>query len=84
MELEYKYDRINHFDFLEITNNIPESVINNSSPKKAVGYDGISMKIIKENKNAISPICMINLIVRTSKFPDTQKIARVRPLHKER
>lgn len=80
-----KYDRINNFDFLEITNDITESVINNSSAKKAVGYDGISMKIIKENKNAISPILthMINLIVRTSKFPDSQKIARVRPLHKK-
>ena len=26
---------------------------------------------------------MINLIVRTSEFPDSQKIARVRPLHKK-
>jgi hypothetical protein len=43
------------------------------------------MKIIKENKNAISPILthMINLIVPSSEFPDSQKIARERPLHKK-
>ena len=73
------------FDFLEISNEITESVINRSSERKATGYDGIPISLIKENKTTLSPILthIINLIMRTSKFPDSQKIARVTPLHKK-
>ena len=50
-----------------------------------MGYDGISMAIIKDNKTILAEVLthMINTIIRTSKFPDSQKIARVRPLHKK-
>ena len=39
--------RIDQFDFLEISPEITGEVISNSSAHKAVGYDGISMAIIK-------------------------------------
>ena len=53
--------------------------------KKAAGYDKISMSIIKENNRILSPILthLINLMIRTSKFPNSQKIARVKPLFKK-
>ena len=74
-----------HFDFLEVSSEITDEVIKNSTSKKAVGYDGISMAIIKDNRQTLSPVLthMINTIIRTSKFPDSQKIARVRPLFKK-
>ena len=69
------------FDFLEVSPIIIDEVIKNSSSKKAVGYDRVSMALIKDNRQALSPILtrMINTIVRTSKFPDSRKIVRVRP-----
>ena len=44
---------------------------------------GISMAIIKDNKTILVGILthMINTVIRTAKFPDSRKIARVRPLH---
>ena len=73
------------FDFLEVSNEITAEVIKSSNIKKATGYDGISMRLIKDNMLTLSPVIthMINLVVRTSRFPDSQKIARVRPLHKK-
>ena len=44
------------------------------------------MRLIKDNNMlTLSPVIthMINLVVRTSRFPDNQKIARVRPLYKK-
>ena len=80
-----KNTHIEQFDFLEISPEITAEVIGNSSAQKAVGYDGISMAIIKDNKTILAEVLthMINTIIRTSKFPDSQKIARVRPLHKK-
>ena len=73
------------FDFLEVSPIIIDEVVKNSSSNKAVGCDGVSMALITDNRQALSPILahMINTIVRTSKFPDSQKIARVCPLHKK-
>ena len=74
-----------HFDFLEVSSEITDEVVKSSSSEKAVGYDGITMAIIRDNRQTLSPILthMINTIVRTSKFPEGQEIARVRPLHKK-
>ena len=74
-----------HFDFLEVSSEITDEVIKNSTSKKAVSYDGISMAIIKDNRQTLSPVLthMITTIIRTSKFPDSQKIARVFPLQKK-
>ena len=44
------------FDFLEVSPIIIDEVIENSSSKKAVGYDGVSMALIKDNRQALSPI----------------------------
>ena len=71
-----------HFDFLEVSSEITDEVIKNSTSKKAVGYEGISMAIIKDNRQTLSPV-LTHTIIRTSIFPDSQKIARVRPLHKK-
>ena len=74
-----------HFDFLEVSSEITDEVVKSSSSEKAVGYDGITMAIIRDNRQTLSPILthLINTIITTSKFPDSQKIARVRPLHKK-
>ena len=73
------------FCFQEISLEITSKILSKSSTKKAVGCDGISMKLLKEHSTAFAPILthMINLIVKHSIFPDSQKIARVRPLHKK-
>ena len=74
------------FDILEVSLIITDEVIKNSSNKKAVGYDGLSMTLIIGNRQTLSPILtnMINTIVRASKFPGSQRIAKVCPLHKMR
>ena len=46
---------------------ITAEVIGNSSAQKAVGYDRISMAIIKDNKTTLAEVLshMINTILRT-------------------
>ena len=46
--------RIDQFDFLEISPEITAEFIDNSSAQKAVGYDGISMTIIKGSWSGIA------------------------------
>ena len=81
-------EKSNHheiFKFWEISEDQTSKLLQISSAKKAVGCDSIPMKLLKENRPTFSPILtfMINLIIKTSYFPDCQKIARVRPLHKK-
>ena len=81
-------EKSNHheiFKFWEISEDQTSKLLQISSAKKAVGCDSIPMKLLKENSHTFSPILtfMINLIIKTSYFPDCQKIARVRPLHKK-
>ena len=73
------------FCFQEISEEITAKILSKSSIKKAVGCDGISMKLLKDNSSTFAPILThkISLIVKHSVFPDSQKIARVRPLHKK-
>ena len=80
-----KNDDTPDFNFLEVSNEITLEIIKNSKGKKAAGIDKISMSIIKENREILAPILtyLINLMIRSSKFPSNQKIARVKPLHKK-
>ena len=59
------------FDVLQVSPIITDEVIKNSSSKKALSYGGVSMALIKDNRQTLSPILthMITTIVRTSEFP---------------
>ena len=84
---EYSQDlSVTPLGFQEISKEITAKILPKSSTKKAVGCDGVSMKLLKDNSSTFAPILthMLNLIVKHSIFPDSQKIARVRPLHKKR
>ena len=63
--------------FLEVSPIITDEVIKNSSSKKALSYGGVSMALIKDNRQTLSPILthILTTIVRTSEFPDSQNIA---------
>ena len=78
-------DKASSFKFMEISDDITSEIVQNCSSKKAVGCDQISMKLLKDHSKTLVPILthLINLTIRTSTFPDSQKIARVRPLHKK-
>ncbi len=54
-------------------------------PKSSCGFDGISMKILKANKEVlIEPILIIvNQKLHTRIFPDKLKIAKVNPFYKK-
>ncbi len=54
-------------------------------PKSSCGFDGISMKILKANKEVlIEPILIIvNQILYTGILPDKLKIAKVNPIYKK-
>ena len=59
-------------------------IISSLNPKKAVGYDGISSKILQTLGYVISPILsnIFNKSMQLGIFPDKLKIAKVIPLHK--
>jgi hypothetical protein len=73
------------FDFkLTSVENILK-IINSFAPKNSVGYDELSMKLVKKIKHIISPSLslIINQSLHTGIFPEKLKIAKVNPLYKK-
>lgn len=60
-------------------------IIDKLPSKSSFGFDGISTKLLKSVKSALTkPITVIiNQMIRTSIFPDKLKIAKVIPLYKK-
>ena len=78
-------NRSSNLIFLKDTD--PEEIlqiISSLNPKKALGYDGISSKILQTLGYVISPILwnIFNESMQLGIFPDKLKIAKVIPLHK--
>lgn len=73
------------FDFEETTPAVVQRIIMSLTTRKATGYDGITVRTLKENASLLSPIIcnLINSSIRLSEFPDCLKIARVMPLFKK-
>ena len=58
-----------------------ENICNLFSPRKAPGYDNISMRVIKHSFHLISaPLANINLSLSKGIFPDKLKIGHVQSL----
>lgn len=75
---------VNSMVMLEATEEEVESIIINLKTDSAMGWDGISTKIIKMTRNIIVPLLtrIANLSIRTGVFPNVFKISVVHPIHK--
>ncbi len=73
MEIKFRY----------IVQNIAEKIFDKMQPKTCCGFDGISMKLLKESKNALMKPLTIknNQTLNTYIFPDKLKIAKVNPIN---
>ena len=71
--------------FEEINESTISKIIDELPSESSCGHDDISLKITKYLKNVISlPLTtIINQTLNTGIFPDTLKIAKVRPLYKK-
>ena len=81
----YASKKIKDSIFLENTD--PEEILNiitSLNTKKAVGYDGISSKILQILKHVLSPVLsnIFNKSMQIGVFPEKLKIAKILPLHK--
>ena len=76
---------IDLFYFSEIDQEELLLEIESLNTNKAVGYDLISVRILKDNKLALASVLtrIINMVITSSIFPDCMKIARVTPLFKK-
>ena len=84
------------FFFVNVAKDIEHNSINDKSfiskqidklcTKKATGHDGISSKLLKLAKPSITgPITsLVNTSFTTLVFPDSLKIAQIKPLHKKK
>ena len=61
-----------------------EKIISNLENKKSTGHDDITVKFIKISSTHISELLskVINISIKTSKYPDHLKIAKVIPIFK--
>lgn len=68
----------------EIIDQDIKEIIDNLDINKASGYDNITVKIIKTVKIQLVPIIkyLVKLSLRTSKFPEKMKYAKVSPIFK--
>ena len=73
------------FEFQKINSSTVSNLIDFIKKDVAIGYDGISAKIIKDTKNVLGPILaeIINLSYSTKIFPDCLKKAVVKPIYKK-
>ena len=71
--------------FAEVNESKISKIIDELPSKFSCGNDNISLKITKYLKNLISlPLTtIINQTLNTGIFPDTLKVAKVRPLYKK-
>ena len=74
------------FTFYPETEEKVEKLIDRIRHDVAVGHDDISAKLIKDGKQTIAPWItkMINLGYSTKTFPDSMKIANIKPIHKKK
>ena len=74
------------FNFNSVNEIFISKQIDKLCAKKATGQDGISSKLLKLAKPSITgPITsLVNKSFTTSIFPDSLKIAQVKPLHKKK
>jgi len=75
----------NEFRFQYISEDAVNKIIDNLKPKSSTGIDGLSSKLIKHIKLAITqPLTIIiNQMFTTGIFPDRLKHAKVIPLYKK-
>ena len=83
---EYLNDNANQkFTFELTTSQMTMNIINKLKNTNTAGHDGISNKLIKCVKHEICDVItlIINQAITTGIFPDSLKIARVKPLFKK-
>ena len=74
-----------NFDFVDVTEEIEYTIINNLKPKDSCGQDGLSSSLLIQLKHILTkPLTIIiNQSLRSGIFPDKLKIAKVIPLYKK-
>ena len=73
------------FKFHEVNCEIVDKIIDSLKPKSSCGWDGISVRLMKQIKGCIlQPVSVIiNQMLQTGIFPNDLKIAKVIPLFKK-
>lgn len=80
----FGYNTNNVFLLVETNRSAVLSLLFKLFKSKATGLDNITPKLLKERPNLISEslTCLFNLSIKTDRFPDEWKSARVTPLYK--
>jgi hypothetical protein len=74
----------NYFDFRDMSQNDLKEALNGTHSKNSCGTHIITNKMLKLIGSLIIPriLALINLVIKTSKFPDCWKTSKVFPLYK--
>ncbi len=74
-----------NFKFQPTSETIVLSILESINPDKAVGVDNMAGRFLKDGSEVLKkPITeLINLSIKTSKFPDGCKVAKLKPLYKK-
>ena len=69
---KYVKKATNKFKFEQINMSELRKIINKMKKSSSVGYDNISINMIKSIRKAIEPIILriVNLVIRNNKFPE--------------
>ena len=74
-----------HFNLASISKNSVLTILKSTQVSKAAGLDGLSGRFLKDGAKflakPISDLC--NLSINSEKFPDSCKVAKLRPLYKK-
>ena len=88
-KLDIKDQRVeknnNGYTFIKETEENILKLIDRIKTDVAVGVDGINAKVLKDGKEIIAPILtqIINIGYEINQFPDSLKIASIKPIHKK-
>ena len=74
-----------HFNLASVSENSILTILKSTQVSKAAGLDGLSGRFLKDGAKflakPISDLC--NLSINSEKFPDSCKVAKLRPLYKK-
>ena len=75
---------INSIMFHPVTESEIVYLMNDLSLKKAIGSDGLSVKVWKDNVDILAPVLaqLVNDMLDSATYPDVLKIAKVKPIYK--
>ena len=73
------------FNLATVSENTTLTILKNTKVSKAAGLDNLSGRVLKDGAKVLGKLCIdiCNLPITSGKFPETCKLAKLKPIYKK-